>query len=325
MAAMPATLTAAEEATPAVFDREVVEHQDPATAVFFGCAYCSQAFPEESELEVHIRMSHEGSAYSVVPAQLPRTCSEILHSGGHKLFSEGIPMSEVERHCTPEDCWVVINGKVYDLTEFLGRHPGGPKSILAWAGKDGSEVFNHIHQEAWIQQYLLPESLLGELGLAEGVSDAYWHSLKEAHVLEIQQELIGLQQAANLPRLLASRSGDGGKEASKENLEGHNGVDDGLAARLHELEDRMHAAAKSEDYGAAAQLKQEIVRLRQGGDEAVPHTHDGTATIVSGIPLSEVRKHNTAEDCWVALNGWVYDEGCGARNGAVRHRAQSRL
>merc|ERR1719502_2332642 len=33
-------------------------------------------------------------------------------------------MDEVRKHNTPSDCWVVIHGKVYDLTSFLGEQPG---------------------------------------------------------------------------------------------------------------------------------------------------------------------------------------------------------
>ena len=36
--------------------------------------------------------------------------------------------------------------QVYDLSEFMDRHPGGPTTILAWAGKDASKFFNEIHK-----------------------------------------------------------------------------------------------------------------------------------------------------------------------------------
>ena len=36
-----------------------------------------------------------------------------------------IPYSEVQKHNTPEDCWVVIDGKVYDLTEVCTGSKGG--------------------------------------------------------------------------------------------------------------------------------------------------------------------------------------------------------
>jgi cytochrome b involved in lipid metabolism len=32
---------------------------------------------------------------------------------------------EVEKHATPEDCWVIVHSKVYDVTTFVPRHPGG--------------------------------------------------------------------------------------------------------------------------------------------------------------------------------------------------------
>lgn len=40
---------------------------------------------------------------------------------------------EVAKHSSQEDCWVVVHGKAYDVTEFLPEHPGGMKIILKYA------------------------------------------------------------------------------------------------------------------------------------------------------------------------------------------------
>lgn len=37
-------------------------------------------------------------------------------------------------------CWTVISGKVYDLTEYIPRHPGEDDVLLA-CGKDGTTLF----------------------------------------------------------------------------------------------------------------------------------------------------------------------------------------
>jgi len=46
---------------------------------------------------------------------------------------------EVARHNTAEDCWMIIEDRVYDVTEYLGHHPGGTRAILKFAGRDGTE------------------------------------------------------------------------------------------------------------------------------------------------------------------------------------------
>ncbi|KAH9254248.1 hypothetical protein BASA81_007849 [Batrachochytrium salamandrivorans] len=45
-------------------------------------------------------------------------------------------MEEVGKHRTEKDCWMVIDGKVLDLKEFLSLHPGGDG-----AGKDATDDF----------------------------------------------------------------------------------------------------------------------------------------------------------------------------------------
>ncbi len=72
-----------------------------------------------------------------------------------------ITMQEVERHSTAEDCWVVLNGKVYDLSSFHPEHPGGSKIITTNAGKDLSNLFNSIHPKDIVRRLLAPEACVG--------------------------------------------------------------------------------------------------------------------------------------------------------------------
>ncbi|KAI8340392.1 cytochrome b5-like heme/steroid binding domain-containing protein [Blakeslea trispora] len=70
--------------------------------------------------------------------------------------------AEVSKHNTPNDCWIIINNKVIDATQFLSDHPGGERSILFYAGKDASKEFNRIHMPNVIFQYA-PKSILGTI------------------------------------------------------------------------------------------------------------------------------------------------------------------
>ncbi|CAG9995903.1 unnamed protein product [Clonostachys byssicola] len=56
-----------------------------------------------------------------------------------------ISYDEVQKHTSAEDCWVIINGYVYDVTDFLQLHPGGVQAIVAQAGKDASKLFTMLH------------------------------------------------------------------------------------------------------------------------------------------------------------------------------------
>ena len=60
---------------------------------------------------------------------------------------------EIEKHDEESDCWIVVDGKVYDATSVLGWHPGGKAAVLGHAGKvhqETTEDFSSIHDDyAW--------------------------------------------------------------------------------------------------------------------------------------------------------------------------------
>ena len=50
-------------------------------------------------------------------------------------FSDLIPTEKILEHSTPEDCWIVIEDQVWDVTQFAPEHPGGANRKL---------IFNNI-------------------------------------------------------------------------------------------------------------------------------------------------------------------------------------
>lgn len=77
-------------------------------------------------------------------------------------FPELTP-EEVSKHNTKDSLWIVINGQVYDLTNFLPNHPGGQKVLLKFAGKDATKIFVPIHPPDALTKFLPDECHLGPL------------------------------------------------------------------------------------------------------------------------------------------------------------------
>lgn len=58
--------------------------------------------------------------------------------------SKQFTREEIEKHDCEDDCWLVIDGKVYDATSVLDWHPGGKAAILGHAGKVHQETSNEF-------------------------------------------------------------------------------------------------------------------------------------------------------------------------------------
>lgn len=86
----------------------------------------------------------------------PAPATSPAASGRHTL-------AEVAQHGTDASCWAAVDGGVYDLTEWIGNHPGGPQRILNLCGKDATEQFRGQHADAVRPNGALARHRIGEL------------------------------------------------------------------------------------------------------------------------------------------------------------------
>jgi cytochrome b involved in lipid metabolism len=108
-------------------------------------------------------------------------------------------MEEVEKHNTPDDCWMVFEDGVYDFSEYLPNHDKF-MDIREWCGMDITEDFKdkagvgRDHREGTYE--LLEEYKIGEL---EGEVD-----LVDAQILieDVEEEVStdNVQEVSTKPR-----------------------------------------------------------------------------------------------------------------------------
>jgi delta8-fatty-acid desaturase len=59
--------------------------------------------------------------------------------------AKSISWDELESHKTDDSCWICIDNKAYDVTEWIKTHPGGKLAILNVAGRDCSDLVKQFH------------------------------------------------------------------------------------------------------------------------------------------------------------------------------------
>lgn len=80
---------------------------------------------------------------------------------GKPLHLPQYSLKDVASHCTIDSCWMVVNDKVYDFTDFIEFHPGGLELMLEYAGTDATNAFSEkphtIEAAEMLKQYLVGE------------------------------------------------------------------------------------------------------------------------------------------------------------------------
>jgi L-lactate dehydrogenase (cytochrome) len=94
-----------------------------------------------------------------------------------------VSAKEILSHDKPEDCWIVIEDEVWDVSKFLSEHPGGPTCefccivgklvpsndlclitvIYRYAGKDATAGFSEVHALSIVKENLSSDCFKGML------------------------------------------------------------------------------------------------------------------------------------------------------------------
>ncbi|XP_042511621.1 cytochrome b5-like [Macadamia integrifolia] len=69
---------------------------------------------------------------------------------------------DVAKHSQIKDCWLIISGKVYDVTSFMDDHPGGSEVLLSSTGKDATNDFEDVgHSDS--AREMMEKYFIGEI------------------------------------------------------------------------------------------------------------------------------------------------------------------
>ena len=74
-----------------------------------------------------------------------------------------VSVDEFVKHSSKSDCWVAVNGKVYDVTDFVPNHPGGQAPLLKHGGHDATMLYENLHPKGTIEKFLPPDKFKGVL------------------------------------------------------------------------------------------------------------------------------------------------------------------
>ena len=77
-------------------------------------------------------------------------------------YPKDFTLEEVHAHNTAESCWILMRERVYDVTSFITKHPGGPGNIIEHCGQDAVEYFERKGHSAEARK-ILSSHIIGQL------------------------------------------------------------------------------------------------------------------------------------------------------------------
>ncbi|KAF5480934.1 hypothetical protein F2P56_001636 [Juglans regia] len=96
--------------------------------------------------------------------------------GERKVYT----LAEVSEHNDTKDCWLVIAGKVFNVTKFLEDHPGGDDVLLSATGKDATDDFEDVGHSSSARA-MMDEFYVGDIDSSSIPSKVKYTPPKQPH------------------------------------------------------------------------------------------------------------------------------------------------
>lgn len=252
------------------------------------------------------------------PAPDTNTVTETVTIGETATAGTMLSAAEVARHSTPADCWSIVNGTVYVLTNWVGAHPGGAAYIAAMCGTDASAAFTNKHGGSATAQARLASFAIGPVGSTVG----------EVVAPPAPPATGGGGGAVTPPS--PTGPGTNGETLTLSIVAQHNAaancwtvVNSGVYDLTNWVDahpggrgpilamcgvDSSAAFTTKHSASATAQARLSAFRIGTLGSPATVGTPPPAPVPANTIyTATDVRAHATAADCWSVVNTTVYD------------------
>lgn len=199
-----------------------------------------------------------------------------------------VKLSEVRKHNRIDDLWIVVDNKVYDVTEYIDVHPGG-EVIARNAGSDATKGFHGIQHPSRVYE-VIEEFYVGDLADEDKFKELKWDEVK-THNTESDLWIVVNDKVLNVTEWAQRHPGGsevllkkGGQDVTQEFFDGH-------PKSVHKMiHDYMIGYVYTGDELNDRSLRDQKRRIRR-----------------AKYTKEEVAKHNKANDCWIIINHHIYD------------------
>jgi len=101
-----------------------------------------------------------------------------------KINPDSFTLAEIAKHGSRNDCYLIINNNVYNVSSYISYHPGGSRTITSRCGKEVTGIFARIHSNrAWdlLKKYKIGTITTSKIDITPQILTAISNALKEAN------------------------------------------------------------------------------------------------------------------------------------------------